>query len=350
MLKDRVNIIACGQAGSNIAMEFERLEYDTLIINTSKQDLDSVSVKHKIKLNADGSNKDRNKAKEILSNNIEEVLENVMSYIDKEIVLLIFSGAGGTGSGISPFLASYLAQQNKKVITVIILPDDELESVKACDNSYKALIELEQLKGTENIGCTFILDNKKDDKFKINKEFANLIDSLFSLNCNSRAGNVDEEEILTMLMTFGMCYLTKVSRDKTSNLELINTLQNNIFPPLEKSLTLLYFGLILAKNNINKFDIYKELGSTPFDDFIGYGSNYSLMILSGMPYPITRINLFKEKIKSNKQNIAKTVERLNNNLLSSDDLLDDIKIVINNTVKQSENKISARDLLMKQFR
>ena len=96
-MKDKIGFITIGQAGGNIGVKLEELGYDVFFMNTSQEDLDtltSAKFKHHIK-NGEGCNKDRNKAKDLIIENFEEISEEIKSKIKKQFIYVIFSSGKG---------------------------------------------------------------------------------------------------------------------------------------------------------------------------------------------------------------------------------------------------------------
>ena len=343
MIKEYVTFLGVGQCGCNIAYEAEQLGYDTLLINTSLEDLNSIKgAKHKYHIkNGEGASKKRTKAKELAIDSIDEILDKLNQHCCKEIVVLCFSMSGGTGSALAPIIAKILSD-TKIVVCVAVIPDETDESIIACDNTYQCISELEQV----DTGSIFILDNKKNqNKFAINKEFINIFDCFLSAEYSSKKGNMDNAEIKEMLSTKGFSILTKVSRDKTTTANLINSVyENRIYSPIETDKALKYIGLSLSKENVNKNDLAKEFGE-PLDSFVGYDQSYSMLIVSGLTLPITRINQIKSKVDLNKDNILNnlTSKSLFSNAESITDLF--------TTPKRQKDSVSfSRDSLLKHIK
>ena len=191
MDKNKVTWIGLGQAGGNIAQIAEvKYNYQTICINTSKEDLSSLrNIKYPIWIqNGIGAAKDRKRVIRLMSESIDDIVDKINNLVVGDIVIVVFSGAGGTGSGSSSFICRYLVGQGKIVVPVVILPSDE-ESAKGHANTYDCLAELMQING---IGSTFLLDNSRvKDKFSINNKFVSDIDALLSLNHSSKYGNID---------------------------------------------------------------------------------------------------------------------------------------------------------------
>lgn len=181
-LKNEIRFCAVGAAGANVTQMLEKKGYKAYYINLAKQDLDLINSPNKLHIkNGEGASKNRDKAKEVLSESIDEVLDVVEQQITERYIFVVFSLGGGSGSGLSPFLASVIAENpNKKVGLVIILPSMS-ESLQARINAYEALAEIINLKNS--FGSIFILDNnQREDKLSINRTFAGLFDSFINIS------------------------------------------------------------------------------------------------------------------------------------------------------------------------
>ena len=59
-IKDKVFYIGIGQGGGNLAQGLENKGYPTLAINTSKEDLNTLTIKHKYHIvGGEGCSKDK---------------------------------------------------------------------------------------------------------------------------------------------------------------------------------------------------------------------------------------------------------------------------------------------------
>ena len=74
-LKEEIRFLAVGAAGANVAQMMEKKGYKTYYVNLAKQDLDLINSPNKLHIkNGEGASKNRDKAKEVLSESIDEVL------------------------------------------------------------------------------------------------------------------------------------------------------------------------------------------------------------------------------------------------------------------------------------
>lgn len=67
-MRNQFGVLALGQCGGNIGIEFERLGYTVVYVNTSKDDLNSIKGAHKIHIpNSDGAAKNRKRVLQLTS-------------------------------------------------------------------------------------------------------------------------------------------------------------------------------------------------------------------------------------------------------------------------------------------
>lgn len=301
-MKNSIGFLGIGQAGSNIALGFERLGYNVAYLNTSKEDLESLKyVKHKIHIRGgEGASKNRKAVLQLAAESIDDILGDITSILTQEYIMLIFSTGGGTGSGLGPAIASYLSSINRKVIVAAVLPDNN-ESPRTCENAYNTCVDIS---GLQNIGSVFLLDNANiEDKFILNDVFVKDIDNLLTLNNCSKFGNIDKSEIKTMLSTPGLSMITRQSKAKSTAPFIINGLTNNIYAKVENKSPIIV-GISTTNRSLNFDDIYCEIGY-PYDDFRGVSSVNTLCIACGYQWPMQRLDSLKTKAQ--KINIQKEI-------------------------------------------
>lgn len=331
-MKNSIGFLGIGQAGSNIALGFERLGYNTAYLNTSKEDLDSLKyAKHKIHIKGgEGASKNRQAVLQLAAESIDNILENITSILTQEYIVLIFSTGGGTGSGLGPAIASYFGSINRKVIIAAVLPDNK-ESPRTCENAYNTCVDISNLR---NIGTVFLLDNANvEDKFALNDVFVKDIDNLLTLNNCSKFGNIDKSEIKTMLAVPGLSIITRQSKAKSTAQFIISGLKNNIYANIEIKSPVVV-GISTTNRSLDFDDIYCEIGY-PYDDFRGISNANTLCIACGYQWPAQRL----ETLKNKAQKISIQKETLGLSKISSHSLTP----TINQT---NSSTISNRDLIL----
>lgn len=325
----KITVIGCGACGNGITAEIQKdvhaLEGDKanvsfVGINTSTEDLATVNLDHKIHLNnSKGAACNRENGVQDLAESIETILPELQSYIvEDSIVFIATSLGGGTGSAITPHLASILLELGYRVGIIAVLPSDN-ESLKIKDNARQTFNEIEELK--PQLGSIFILDNNSTDKQQINRTFASLFTSILCINNKSQDGNMDLAEIEACLTTPSFSIITKVNRKNGNTANIVEILNgnNNIFTKRDDKVVSV-IGIseaVSAKDsNIDMAELRKEIGTAP-TEFHGYlsESEENVIILSGLTMPYKRVDAMAESVESEAdiiQNAMKATTQVRN--------------------------------------
>lgn len=298
-MKEQFGIVGLGQAGGNIANLFEGKGYDTIYVNTSQEDLKTIKGVHKLHITgADGAAKDRKKVLQLAMESFGDIVSKIENIITQTHVVVIYSSSGGTGSGLSTPMLKYLTQIGKTCIPVVILPDDTVESAKACENAYNACIELMSIHG---LGATFLLDNSRNDKFIINNKFVCEFDAFVNLKNSSMYGNIDMAERKQMLSCPGVASIGKLSKARSTAPEVIESLHNGIYAEIE-SKTAYYLGISTSNKSLDTNSIVASFGGV-YDTFLGISDATTISIVTGLQWPQKRILRFKNKFEETVKNI-----------------------------------------------
>ena len=302
-MREQFGVLGLGQCGGNIATLFEQKQYTTVYLNTSKEDLNAVKGVHKIHIDgADGAAKDRRKVLQLATESFQSIIEKINSILTQKYILVLFSSSGGTGSGLSIPILRYLSQTGKVCIPVVVLPNENIESAKACENAYNACAEIMSIQG---LGATFLLDNSNDDKFSINQKFVNEFDSYINIKNSSVYGNIDMAERKQILSCPGIAVIGKLSKAKSTASEIVHSLHNGIYATIE-SKNAYYLGISTSNKSLDINSITKEFVGV-YDVFSGISESTTIVIASGMQWPLKRIEKFKNKFEETVKNINNTI-------------------------------------------
>ena len=234
-----LSILEDSGATTPVGQMLERKNFKAYYVNLAKQDLDLVNSPNKLHIkNGEGASKNRDRAKEVLAESIDEVIEVLEQQITEKYIFVVYSLGGGTGSGTGAFLASVLAENpDKKVVLVVILPSMK-ESLQARINTYEALAEITQLKNS--FGAIYLLNNnKREDKLSINRTFAHLFESFVNIeNARSIRGVIDIAEQKTLFETSGVSMIHKVAQNEQT--ELLPVINDGIYAELEPNKRIKY--------------------------------------------------------------------------------------------------------------
>lgn len=302
-MRKQFGILGLGQCGGNIATLFEQKQYTTVYLNTSKEDLSAIKGVHKIHIDgADGAAKDRRKVLQLATESFQGIIEKINSILTQKYILVLFSSSGGTGSGLSTPILRYLSQIGKVCIPVIVLPNENIESAKACENAYNSCAEVMSIQG---LGATFLLDNSNDDKFTINQKLVNEFDAFINIKNSSVYGNIDMAERKQILSCPGVAVIGKLSKAKSTAPEIVHSLHNGIYAKIE-SKNAYYLGISTSNRSLDINSITKEFVGI-YDVFSGISESTTIAIISGLQWPMKRIEKFKNKFEETVQNINNTI-------------------------------------------
>lgn len=345
-IKDKILFIGVGQGGGNLCQELECRGYRTLAINTSKEDLNTLTVKHKYHItDGEGCSKDRSIGRQLIRKdfaNIAKQIDNCGN--DVEIIIVGYTTGGGTGSSQGPVLTDILTMQpnykNKIICSVVILPSNK-ESIQANSNAYCCFKEISNI---QRGGACFILDNNEfKDKYMINKEFVAYLDEFLHIPATDKSikGNIDFSEIKKVLSAHNMAVMVAVPEGENTVARLLDSLQNNsIFAKREQDNILQYTALSLANERLNTEEVNQDLQKAigvPIDNFTTFNKRgRSFVCLSGLTYPKTRLEEMGNLVANSKDAILKSKE---NNLELNVDMS-----FLQSAVKVEDNSIKEETL------
>lgn len=181
-MQDKVIVIGIGQAGGRIADEFFKNGYDALALNTSKEDLEPLTLRDKMLFGKQGgSGGSRSASKDQLKEDIEKVFSRVLDKVEgKEFIILASSVGGGTGSGSIVGMAINLFQQTEaKIINVLVAAKNE-ESYKMKANLNSLMADYSKTKLLE--ATNVMLVENEGSIFETNRNIVRKFNGLFKDN------------------------------------------------------------------------------------------------------------------------------------------------------------------------
>lgn len=302
-MKEKIGFLAIGQAGGNIGLLLQEKGYTVLFINTSEEDLNLLeNAKFKYHITGgEGCNRDRNKAKQLVIEDYDNIAQEIDNKVKADILFCIFSSGGGTGSGAGPMLMDLLIDDGKKVGAITVAPSIN-EPVKRQINFYECFSELDGISGSSSI---FAIDNDKGDKMQLNPLFVDAFTAFLDIpeKHKSEKGNIDRAEIKETLSAHGISIVTTTEEKGIS--ALIKTYGNNIYAPLEADRVIKYITLS-STEEISNVELEKAVGVT-VDTFQTYNDEMTICMLSGLSFPKARLDAALQKIEANKDTIIKNL-------------------------------------------
>lgn len=319
-----LGLISVGQCGGSIIDIFAKNDYPTMAINSSQRDLDTCEhVQHKLKIiGTEGVGRNRELAINLMSKHWETSISSIKEHFSQpsiQLIFVVFSTGGGTGSGGAPILCELLQNElpDKVIVAVPVLPSIQ-ESVVSQINTLDCLKELSEL----DIAILPIDNNQhsnltKNELYKeINNTFFNLIHSTIEqTEQHSSNGNLDQKDLLTLLSTPAFCHLSHTTltnlkqnisiSEESITQSIKESWQQGIFTPpsLEKIVRFgfIYNGQEGLMQYLNIPNILSDYTNTPMDIFEGYYSNTKgdiFTIATGLKFNSDRLKEIEDKTTS----------------------------------------------------
>lgn len=333
--------LGIGQFGTNVTKSFEEVGYPCVVANSSTEDLMTRNAKNKLHFkNGQGCHRDRRKSKQLLKENLKQLIDEVKAKMPSMTTLFICaSAAGGTGSGMLAAVSKILAEELRiNICLVTVLPDNS-ESYQAFANVVELFKEIEQL---DCIGAVFVLDNAKNqDKLKINDIFFTHLHTILMNENGGNYGCLDRSEIDKLLSVPGMAVIAKVGKDNRDKL-IPALVSSNIYTPIEQNKVVRYIGYLSCGVKADISDLFLEVG-TPIDTYIGTNApSYSCM-LTGLSLPKTRLVEIMGLAKNNVEIIQNNIKSVEESLF--DDSMDFLTAFEEKPKKKQEKKLTSLDIL-----
>lgn len=332
-----VGVIGLGNTGNQIAaLAAEELKIPAMAINSSEKDLETIANKIPKILISDtegaskGAGKNRALAKSYLKDSILSIIskEDVQTFIsDLNVLFLVSSTGGGTGSGTALLMANIISSMfvDTHVIIVGILPVMS-EALSAHVNSLEYLNELY---GNLENQTYMLYDN--DSLYNIpsykmmdtiNREVVKDIDVLrCTFNYTTKYDSIDEQDMKRLISFPGRIMVTRLEDLKERDLDkssiedlLISKIKNTNHVELQRDRKVTATGIIvnLSEQVFSDFDNHipavREFIGDPDHDFNHLAINDDrkmpnnvFLIMSGMSQVNDRIQKISDRIEEIEQ-------------------------------------------------
>jgi len=171
-----LGIVGVGQCGSKLAEEFYQRGYSAVAINTAMQDLKPINIPEAQKLFLDyalgGAAKDLDTGAAAAEEYADAIVQHLKdNFEDNEVLMLITSGGGGTGSGSAETMVQLMSQLDKPIAVVYVLPMSS-EDTLAKHNSIQTLSGLAKMAKDDVVNSLMVVDNAKIELLHPGKSMA----------------------------------------------------------------------------------------------------------------------------------------------------------------------------------
>jgi hypothetical protein len=328
--KLKVSLIGCGNAGGQAVVKaHDEQNFDVFVINSSAKDLSSDVVNDNIRSfiigNGRGCGKDREISKAFLKDSFEALM-NTLDFSnmieESDVIIIVASTAGGTGSGISPMLGYLLGKKypGKTFLVFGFLPKKS-ESPIAQYNAIEFIDELDNMKIPYVLLDSEYLSNEDAAiaHEKICQEFvlkAQVIRGDFF--SNSTDDMIDESDELSIITRPGLMNIsvtlgvTQEQFGQLSKIMIDNLSKNSLSCPIQKDKRVECMGVVINTPNGTSEEVkagnYKELtdviGNAPkvYSHFgiVNEPESQLITILSGLTLPYDRVRVCKDIVEKSK--------------------------------------------------
>lgn len=324
----KLGLIGCGNCGGQIVdLAKEKKDMPGIVINTSEKDIDNIRNVTTFKVGDNrGAGKDRNRAKTFVKQMIKQLLSQdkfKMHIEENDIIAVVASTGGGTGSGISVMLTDLLSTMypDKRFILVHVLPSLK-ESLASQQNTIEYLQEMNRM------NATFMsYDNGQKDHLPSNLVLRQMNEEIVEDLAVIRGDylvstpftSIDEQDLTRILEVPGRLVVHRVYDIKEKDVEkqdleqlLIDTIDNNGYmTELQRDKIVKKMGVVenltdkLANKVDSNMDRFKDAIGHPIEGFehiaiIQPGTaikNRLITMSSGLTMPDNRIEKINERIQ-----------------------------------------------------
>lgn len=321
-------VIGWGNTGGQIAaLVKERLNIPAMVLNTSEADISSIKtdVVKVVFGDGNGSGKNRSEAKEFLKGSLNLILggETIQKFVKgMQIVFVISSTGGGTGSGTAPVFTAIMQEASASTyfIPIGVLPSIS-ESKSAQENTLEYLKEIYSMDG-----LTYMLyDNEKyshlpshECLMAVNEEVVADIEVIRgAYNKSTPYESMDPADAMTLITTTGRLAVARVTNiserdldDTTIGKKVITAFKRGAHADLQRDKKVARLGVISnlsetvnAMHDPHITEVQETFIGTPDEDFphVYVNSedvepNNVYVIASGLSMIDDRIERIKDRI------------------------------------------------------
>ena len=329
-----VGVIGIGNCGNQVAkLAMNELKCDVLAINSSKNDLSTLGEGVPVLCLGDerGAGKNRTEAKLFLKKSIMDMIQkeefkNFMSV--KDVIFIVSSTGGGTGSGMAPVLSSIIRKsfrdeegKEKTVILIGVLP----KLSEAYSTQVNTLEYMEELHSSIENPTYMMYDNERLSKepthVMMQRINQSIIDDIHVLqgyyNFSTPFSSIDEKDMKMIIQTTGRIFIASLTGLKEKDVDeksiedlLVEKIKRNTHAEIDRNKVVNRTGIItnLSENLNNQFDTHlqtvQEFVGSPIEEFEHVvvnseraAENNVFFIMSGLTSMNDRIEKIKERIE-----------------------------------------------------
>lgn len=329
----KISVIGVGNTGNQVAaLAKERGIESVIAVNSSQKDLETVKDKIHTLLIGDtkGAGKDRNQAKEFIKKSIGTIIEqkHLDSVCDgKDVVFIVTSTGGGTGSGMGPILHAVLSATYPKTHFILAGVSPTIsESLAAQQNSLEWLQEMKKTNPTYMIYDNGNYSDQGTDMFRLVN--SDIVEDMLVIRgdyqLDTPLTSIDERDSMKLYTTKGRLVIGRIKDVSEKDIEsksiedrIISQIKNSAHAEVQYDNVLRRQGLIVNLSNKMYKTIDQNLSTIrgvfgePIESFEHLAiddrnqDTTVSMVLSGLSFPDDRIAKTLKRIKEVQDSLGK---------------------------------------------
>lgn len=332
-----VKVIGIGAAGNKAAInavENELIEMeDVMLINSTLRDIpmDYKGLKFEYKGSYGGCGKERNIAYDLAMKNLggelaiklEEFLCIGDSAKEAELVVIVSSTEGGTGSGSSNIIGHYISERYGIHIHMFGFTGFQSD-VRGLKNTVEWFQELHDEFTVECIENSKFLAECRDNKIKAEKlanaEFGKKLSVLMGNPIRNSSHNIDATDLLKVTTTSGYMFIESVNFDKIKNREqfesaIINMIDNSKTIDVRENVSQRTAVIINIDPNSTDYisyeDIIAERYGTSYENYLHIQHEpdmpeFFAIIIAGVKMPVEEVQKIYNEYRTRMGKVDRT--------------------------------------------
>lgn len=369
----KLNVIGCGAAGNKAAIELIEKNFQgrVTLVNSTFRDIPEKYKNNAVIFGASneslgGCGKERTVGKKLILKDLQSGNINIDQYIDPDtnVVVLVSSTEGGSGSAVTPILAEYISKV-LGIPVIICLFFGFNTDVRGMQNSIEICQELTEDYGVVGISNAAFLDEANGNKLKAehlaNEEFCNIVRILTGQDIHPGSQNIDDTDLYKLVVTNGYMFVGSTSLKGVKNMEMFNKVITNAMDDSKlmqsgKKSAKRIGGIFTIPEEMSDFidinlDVMTQRYGIPYEMFTHVqttveGQNPTMSwIVSGMDLPIDEVKEIYENYKKASESVNKskdsffdTIGKFNgNNADTMFNMLDNARPTSRNNAKATNN-------------
>lgn len=367
----KVGAIGTGNTGNQvIALAKEKLNIPVMAINSSSKDLETIDPSipsHLISMkggDSQGAGKNRKLAKTYLKDSIMKFLQDnaINNFVmDCDVVFIIGSTGGGTGSGTAPVILSVLSKTYPDTLFILVgVGPVESEALSAQVNTLEYLNEM--YSNLENVRyMLYDNDNYSDEPSyrmmeHVNAEIVNDIAVIMGMyNTATKYDSIDTEDMMRLISTPGRIVVARVEDIKEKDLDaasieerLIRTIKESAHMELQRDKKVMGTGLIINLSDllITQFDSHipkvHEFIGEPVHEFLHVAINTDRKDVNSVYLIMSGLSAVNDKITKIGERVEEIEER--QRIQEEQSALDNQKLTeLGNMIIQNDGRKAAKE-------